>query len=113
MRASTIHVTNHAYKRWIERASIRGSSSDEEITDFVKKSKVIKRHQDIPYAAKKMPNMVYAVYKDCLFVLEPVTSEEYRLITIINENAFIHEQKLEHSRKKKINNKSFKEDLGT
>lgn len=108
MRASTIHVTNHAYKRWIERASVFGHSSDEEITEVVKKSKVVKNHNDIPYGTKKLPNMVYTIYEDCLFVLEPVSYEEYRLITIINENAFTHKQKLEETRKKRPYSKIFK-----
>lgn len=100
MRANLIHVTNHAYKRWIQRASELGYSSDEEITEIVKKAKILKKNEDIPYGTKRLRNMVYAVYEDCLFVLEPVTQEEFRLVTIINDCTFAYKHKLEKFKKK-------------
>jgi len=99
MRAEIIHVTNHAFERWIQRASEHGYSSDDEITDFVKKAKIIKKSEEIPYGTKRLPNMVYAIHQDCLFVLEPVSQNEFRLITIINESTFIYKHKLERIRK--------------
>lgn len=98
MRANTIHVTNHAFKRWIQRASEYGYSSDDEITEVVKKAKILKKNEDIPYGTKRIRNMVYAVHKDCLFVLEPVSQDEFRLITIINEHTFVYKHKLEKFR---------------
>lgn len=100
MRADIIHVTNHAFERWIERASENGFSTDEEILEVVKKSTVVKKNQQIPYGTKRLPNMVYSVFEDCLFVLEPVSIGEYRLITIINENVFVHKHHLESAKKK-------------
>lgn len=82
MRAETIHVTNHALTRWKERASKTGEVNEQEIIKAVKESKVVKRSEPLPYALPRMDGSVYSVAGNILFVLESVTIDEYRLVTV-------------------------------
>jgi hypothetical protein len=81
MRAQTIHVTDHALLRWQQRTT----RDAREIVDIVKKSKIIKKNELLPFCLPRIPYTVYAIYSGILFILESVTIDEYRLITVIAE----------------------------
>lgn len=85
MKAEIVHVTNHALTRWRERTTGIDNLSVPEIVDMVKKSKQLKKDDFLPYPIARCKNSVYSVYDNILFVLEPVTVSEYRLVTVISE----------------------------
>jgi hypothetical protein len=83
MRAKIIHVTDHALLRWKQRVSLNGNVKADEIVEMVKKSKVVKKNQPLPYAMPRMNNIVYSTVDNIMFVMEPVSIDEYRLVTVI------------------------------
>ena len=85
MRAETIHVTDHAMLRWKQRASKTGDVNVHEIIKAVKESKVVKKKEFLPYRMPRFDGSVYSVNGPVLFILESVTIDEYRLITVISE----------------------------
>lgn len=86
MRAETVHVTDHALLRWKERASQTGEAKVQEIVQAVKDSRVIKKSEPLPYPLPRLDGSVYSFNGDegLLFILESVTIDEYRLVTVIN-----------------------------
>jgi hypothetical protein len=84
MNAEIIHVTNHALARWRERAENKDCSPDE-IVEIVKKSRQLKKNEFLPYPVARLPNSVYTVKDNLLFILEPVTLTEYRLVTVVGD----------------------------
>ena len=85
MRAETVHVTDHALLRWRQRASKTGDVKVQEIVEAVKGSRVIKRNEPLPYCMPRVDGSVYSINSGVLFILESVTIDEYRLITVIAE----------------------------
>jgi hypothetical protein len=85
MRAETVHVTDHALLRWKERASKTGFVHVDEIIQAVKESKVIKKNEPLPYPLPRLDGSVYSFNAGVMFVLEPVTIDEYRLVTVISD----------------------------
>lgn len=83
MRAETVHVTDHALLRWKERASKTGEVNVHEIVQAVKSSRVIKKNEPLPYPLPRLDGSVYSFNNGILFILEPVTIDEYRLVTVI------------------------------
>jgi len=85
MRAETVHVTDHALLRWRERASQTGEARVQEIVQAVKDSKVIKKNEPLPYPLPRVDGSVYSFNnkEGLLFILESVTIDEYRLVTVI------------------------------
>jgi hypothetical protein len=85
MRAETVHVTDHALLRWRERASQTGEAKVQDIVQAVKDSKVIKKSEPLPYPLPRVDGSVYSfnVKEQLLFILESVTIDEYRLVTVI------------------------------
>ena len=88
MRASIIHVTDHALVRWKQRVSDDPRLCVYTIIDAVKEAKVIKKDELLPFRVARQKNSMYAVYDDVLFILESLSIDEYNLITIITENVF-------------------------
>lgn len=87
MRASVVHVTDHALLRWRERAAVRADANVYDVIEAVKQSKVLRDHEPLPYPLPRLPNSVYSVKDDVLFVMEPITIEEYRLVTVVTKCA--------------------------
>jgi hypothetical protein len=85
MRAEIIHITDHAVLRWNERVSCNIENNVHDIIKIVKLSKIIKKNEPLPYSLPRIDGTVYAVYKEILLVLEPITIDEYKLITVIAE----------------------------
>ena len=84
MRAETVHVTDHALLRWTERASKTGEPNVHEIVQAVKDSRVIKKNEPLPYPLPRLDGSVYSYHEEgVLFILESVTIDEYRLVTVI------------------------------
>lgn len=83
MRAETVHVTDHALLRWKERASKTGEVNVQEIVQAVKESRVIKKNEPLPYPLPRLDGSVYSFNAGVLFILESVTIDEYRLVTVI------------------------------
>jgi hypothetical protein len=83
MRAETVHVTDHALLRWKERASKTGEVNVQEIIQAVKESRVIKKNEPLPYLLPRLDGSVYSFNAGVLFILESVTIDEYRLVTVI------------------------------
>lgn len=86
MRAETIHVTDHAILRWKERVSKNGAINVQDIIRSVKDSRVIKKKEPLPFMLPRINGSVYTENSGTLFVLESVTIDEYRLVTVITEN---------------------------
>jgi hypothetical protein len=87
MRAETVHVTDHALLRWKERAAKTEDTNVYEIIKAVKNSKVIKKNEPLPYPLPRLDGSVYSYNDGVLFVMEPITIDEYRLVTVICESA--------------------------
>lgn len=88
MRAEIIHVTDHALMRWKERASRTGEANTLEIIEAVKASKVIKKSDTLPYPTPRVDGLVYTFNDGVLFILETVTIDEYRLVTVMTGDIF-------------------------
>jgi hypothetical protein len=86
MRAEIVHVTDHAILRWRERAAKHADEGVDEIINAVKQSKVLKKSEPLPYPLPRLPNSVYSMKDEILFVLESVTITEYRLVTVITRD---------------------------
>jgi len=81
-----IHVTDHARERWHKRASIGGNENVHDIIDAVKKSKFIKKNQPLPFGLPRLPGTVYSLNNGVVFVMEAMTIDEFRLVTVITED---------------------------
>jgi hypothetical protein len=97
VKANIIHVTDHAIIRWKQRVSDDPVLSVYKIIDVVKKAKLVSKKEIIPFTTARYKNSIYAMYEDILFVMEPITIDEYNLVTIITETGtytqFIKKQK--------------------
>lgn len=85
MRATVIHVTDHARERWHKRASIKGNENVHDIIEAVKESTVLRKTSPLPYGLPRLPQTVYSMRSNIVFVMEPMTIDEYRLVTVISE----------------------------
>jgi hypothetical protein len=81
-----IHVTDHARERWHSRASKSGHDNVHDIIEAVKDSEFIKKGQPLPYGLPRLPNTVYSIRDGVVFVMEAMTIDEYRLVTVITED---------------------------
>lgn len=84
MRAETVHVTDHALLRWKQRVSKNVNVHD--IIDAVKASKVIKKKEPLPYSMPRWDGSVYTFNNGIMFILECVSIDEYKLITMIADD---------------------------
>lgn len=85
MRATVIHVTDHARERWHKRVSIKGNENVHDIIEAVKESTILKKSSPLPYGLPRLPETVYSIRSNVVFVMEPMTIDEYRLVTVISE----------------------------
>lgn len=83
MRAEIVHVTDHALLRWSQRVSEAGNVF--EIKKAIQKSRVIKKCEPLPYPLPRLDGSVYSIHDGVMFVMEPVTIDEYRLVTVVSE----------------------------
>lgn len=83
MRAEIVHVTDHALLRWTQRVSEKGNVFD--IRNAIQKSRVIKKCEPLPYPLPRLEGSVYSVHNGVMFVMEPITIDEYRLVTVVSE----------------------------
>lgn len=81
MRAKIVHVTDHALLRWTQRVSETGNVF--EIKQAIQKSRVIKKCEPLPYPLPRVDGSVYSVDGEVMFIMEPITIDEYRLVTVI------------------------------
>jgi hypothetical protein len=82
MRAEVVHITDHAILRWSQRVtSDRFRCAD--IRQAIKNSKVLRKNDPLPLP--RLDGSVYSLYDGVLFVLEPITIDEYRLVTVVSE----------------------------
>lgn len=87
MNAEIVHVTDHAFARWRERAAATNSECNNfQIVQAVRESRLIDKNEPLPYPMPKLPNSIYTVKDDIMFILEPVTKTEFRLVTVVTDN---------------------------
>lgn len=98
MKASIVHVTDHALVRWKERVSNDPYLRVHTIIEIIKKANVLSKDEPLPYKTPRHKNTLYAMYNDILFIFETVTIEEYNLITVITSN-MAHVQIIKRPRK--------------
>jgi len=84
MRAKIIHVTDHALLRWSQRVS--NLTSVFEIVKAIQQSRVIKKCEPLPYPLPRLEGSVYSIHNGVMFVMESVTIDEYRLVTVVSES---------------------------
>lgn len=87
MRAQIVHVTDHALLRWRERAAIRGDANVYEIVNAVKQSRVVKKHEPMPFCMPRLQDSVYSFGNGILFILKSVSIDEYHLVTVITNHS--------------------------
>jgi hypothetical protein len=85
VRAKTIHVTNHAKERWLLRVSKFENDNVYEIINAVKNSQIISKKHFLPYGLPRLSNLVYSINNGIVFILESISIEEYRLVTVITK----------------------------
>jgi hypothetical protein len=102
VRATVIHVTDHALSRWKQRVSNDERLSVYTIIDVVKKARVVKKQELLPFRTPRIKNSLYAVYQNILFIMESINIDEYNLVTIITENN-LHTPKI--AKNKKVRNR--------
>lgn len=83
MRAEIVHVTDHALLRWSQRVSETGNVF--EIKKAIQNSRIIKKCEPLPYPLPRLDGSVYSIYEEVMFVMEPITIDEYRLVTVISD----------------------------
>lgn len=83
MRADIVHVTDHALLRWRERAARYADATVHDIIRAVKESRQLKSKEPLPYPMPRLSGSVYSVLGEILFVMEPITITEFRLVTVI------------------------------
>ena len=83
---SSISVTDHALLRWNERVSETGNCHVDEIVHAIKKSKIIKKNEPVPFVTNRRNNTVYTFNGQVLFILDPISIDEFKLITVITDN---------------------------
>lgn len=120
MRATVIHVTDHARERWHKRVSITGNENVYDIIEAVKESTILRKSIPLPYGLPRLPQTVYSMKQNVVFVMESVTIDEYRLVTVISEEdktkikrATGPPSKRNLAFKKKLSRKNKKEDDGS
>ena len=89
MKFNILHITDHALIRWKERVKKKkknGFTLFDEITESVKFSKIIKKKEYIPFGTPRKNGTVYSFNNEIniLFVMESITIDEYRLVTVIS-----------------------------
>ena len=86
MNAEIVHVTDHAWVRWRERAVASDAEcSAAEIIQAVRESRQLKKDEPLPYRMPRISGSIYTVKDDIMFILESVTKTEFRLVTVITE----------------------------
>lgn len=86
MKPRIIHVTDHAALRWRQRIARTECFNVYDIIDTVRKSKVVRKSDLLPFNCVRHPNTLYTCNEEVLFIFEPVTIDEFRLVTIITRS---------------------------
>lgn len=112
MRASIIHITNHAKLRWIQRIDHK-LVDEEAIIEAVRKSKIIKSADQFPFPSPRVQGTTYAVYGTILFILESKTIDEFVLITVVTESCshFKYSKNFYNKKNKKISCRNSNQDM--
>jgi hypothetical protein len=85
MRFKKLQITNHAILRWKERISPVNYTEDD-IRQVLRVARLIKKKELLPFSTARVVNTIYAKYQEALFVLQPLSIDEYVLITIITKS---------------------------
>jgi len=85
VKASIIHVTEHAMMRWAERVSGPKRFCVYDIIDQIKQARIIKKNEALPFQTPRLKNTLYAYNNGVLFILEAMSIIEFNLITIITQ----------------------------
>jgi hypothetical protein len=85
MRFKKLQITNHAILRWKERIS-PVYHTEEDIQQVLRVARLIKKKELLPFSTARVVNTIYAKYQEALFVLQPLSIDEYVLITIITKS---------------------------
>lgn len=85
MKPRIIHVTDHAALRWRQRIANAELCNVHDIIDSVRKSKVLRKTDVLPFMYVRHPNTVYTYKDETLFIMEPMEIDEYRLVTVITK----------------------------
>jgi hypothetical protein len=85
MRFKKLQITNHAILRWKERIS-SVYHTEEDIQQVLRVARLIKKKELLPFSTARVVNTIYAKYQEALFVLQPLSIDEYVLITIITKS---------------------------
>jgi hypothetical protein len=84
MKFKIVHVTDHALERWTNRTNLQNNVLS--ILELLEKSRIIKKTEPLPYLITRQSGSVYSIYDDILFVMEPLSVEEFNLVTVITED---------------------------
>ena len=85
MKAAIVHITDHAILRWKQRVSDDPKLTVYNIISIIRKARQIKKNEIMPFMTPRHTNVVYAIFQNILFIMEPITINEYNLVTIITK----------------------------
>lgn len=94
MQFQTIHITDHAIQRWSERTTRKVNI--EEITESIRKSKLITKKDFLPFCLPRRAETVYSFDGEVLFIFETVSINEFRLVTVIAEQEVTQAMPIEY-----------------
>lgn len=83
MRIKSIIVSDHALLRWRERVVFNSTENIDSLIETIKKARIIKKTDQMPYLIVRKIGIVYAIFHHVLFILEPTKKDEYKVITVI------------------------------
>lgn len=84
IKLDIIHVTDHAMKRWQERAACGVEADKEEIIQAVRAGRRIPKGEPLPVLMPRRPNCIYITHDGILFILETKSLIEHVLVTVVN-----------------------------
>ena len=92
-----IYVTHHAFVRWRQRVSSKPRTHSEtysDITQAVRESRIIRKDEPLPYPVARIKENIYRLNGNVLFVINSISEDSCRLLTIINEFTEVEQKSL-------------------
>lgn len=85
MRFGKLQITDHAIMRWKERID-SVNFTEEDIRRSIAESIIIKKNEPLPFATARVPNTIYSLHNEIMFIMQPIDINDYKLITVVNKN---------------------------
>lgn len=85
MKFSKLSITDHAILRWRQRVN-SVDFTEETIKKCLEEARIIRKNESLPFPTPRIPNTVYAVKDNIMFILQPVAIKEFNLITVVNKS---------------------------